>query len=56
VLVASAADEGADVEEAAPGVEGAAAGSAVPVTKPAAAVQVDEQLTKALEILKGKAA
>jgi carboxyl-terminal processing protease len=55
VVVASAADEGADVEEAAPGVEGAAS-SAVPVAKPAAGVQVDEQLTKALEILKGKAA
>jgi len=57
VLVASSADEGADAEEeAAPGVEGAAAGSTVPVVKPAAGVQVDEQLTKALEILKGKAA
>jgi carboxyl-terminal processing protease len=56
VLVASSADEGADVdEEAAPGVVGSAS-AATPAAKPATGVQVDEQLTKALEILKGKAA
>jgi carboxyl-terminal processing protease len=56
VLVASGAEEGADAEEApAPGVVGAA-GAAVPAGKAATGVQVDEQLTKALEILKGKSA
>jgi carboxyl-terminal processing protease len=56
VLVASGADEGADVDEGpAPGVVGAA-GAAVQGAKAATGVQVDEQLTKALEILKGKSA
>jgi carboxyl-terminal processing protease len=56
VLVASSADEGADADQGpAPGVVGAA-GAAVQGAKPATGVQVDEQLTKALEILKGKSA
>ncbi|MGD0799068.1 MAG: S41 family peptidase [Acidobacteriaceae bacterium] len=55
VLVASGADEGPDAEEAAPGVEGASSAT-TPAAKPAVGVQVDEQLTKALDILKGKSA
>jgi carboxyl-terminal processing protease len=56
VLVASGADEGADADQGpAPGVVGAA-GAAVQGAKAATRVQVDEQLTKALEILKGKSA
>jgi carboxyl-terminal processing protease len=55
VLVASSADDGGDADQAAPGVVGSAAAT-VQTAKPAAGVQVDEQLTKALEILKGKAA
>jgi carboxyl-terminal processing protease len=47
VLVASSADEGGPDEE---GAESPAA----PVTKPA--ISVDEQLTKALDLLKSKAA
>jgi carboxyl-terminal processing protease len=57
VLVASSADDGADADgAAAPTVLGAAGAAAPTAAKPAAGVQVDEQLTKALEILKGKAA
>jgi carboxyl-terminal processing protease len=57
VLVASGGDEGPDVDgEAAPTVLGAAGAAAPTAAKPASGVQVDEQLTKALEILKGKAA
>jgi len=51
VMVASGADEGAGVDEEA-GPDGAA--PAPVVKKPG--VQVDEPLTKALDILKGKAA
>jgi carboxyl-terminal processing protease len=57
VLVASSADEGADADQGeAPTVLGAASAAAPTAAKPAVGVQVDEQLTKALEILKGKAA
>jgi carboxyl-terminal processing protease len=49
VLVASDLDEGAGVDEEGPG-------SAAPTPAKKPSVQVDDQLTKALEILKGKAA
>jgi carboxyl-terminal processing protease len=50
VLVASGADEAAGVDEEAP----AETATPAPAKKPS--VQVDEQLTKALDLLKGKAA
>jgi len=50
VMVASGADEAAGVDEEAP----AETATPAPVKKPS--VQVDEQLTKALDLLKGKAA
>jgi carboxyl-terminal processing protease len=50
VLVASAADEAEGVDDESPAV------TAAPTPTKKTAVQVDEQLTKALEILKGKAA
>jgi len=50
VVVASASDEAADADDEAEGEDAAPA----PVKKPG--VQVDEQLTKALDLLKGKAA
>jgi carboxyl-terminal processing protease len=51
VLVASGADEGAGVDD-----EAGADASAPAQVKPKTSVQVDEQLTKALDILKGKSA
>jgi carboxyl-terminal processing protease len=50
VVVASGADEGADIDEEVAPAEAAP----TPVKKPG--VQIDEQLNKALDILKGKAA
>jgi len=60
VLVASALDDGGDLDGAAPAtpatptVTGAPAATAVPEKKPS--IQIDEQLNKALDILKSKAA
>jgi carboxyl-terminal processing protease len=50
VVVASALDEAADADDDTDGEDAAPA----PVKKPG--VQVDEQLTKALDLLKGKSA
>ena len=59
VLVASSANDAADNEEdedTAPGNATGAASAATVAAKPKPSVAVDEQLSKALEILKGKAA
>jgi carboxyl-terminal processing protease len=56
VLLASAADEQADVDDQTPAAATPAATTTTPVTPKKVAPQVDEQLTKALDILKGKAA
>ncbi len=55
VLLASAADDQADVDDETP-VAAATTPAATSVTPKKVAPQVDEQLTKALDILKGKAA
>jgi carboxyl-terminal processing protease len=57
VLVASVLDDGSDADNAAPAGPATPAGTtATPAPEKKPSVQVDEQLTKALDILKSKAA
>src|SRR5664279_611004 len=56
VLLASAADEQADVDDQTPAPAATTPVATTPAPAKKVAPQVDEQLTKALDILKGKAA